>query len=60
MRINTWTILILCILALGTAAVLLVPTKEADAERTVTTGQAAAAAGATVLPTDRKLSVEPK
>jgi hypothetical protein len=51
---------ILCGLALGTAGILFVPTKQADAGRTVTTEQAAADAGATVLPTDRKLSVEPK
>ncbi len=47
-------------LALGAAGVLLLPAKEADAGRTVTTEQAAADAGATVLPTDRKLAIEPK
>ncbi|WP_431202971.1 hypothetical protein ACQ86E_29525 [Bradyrhizobium betae] len=53
-------LLILCSLALGAAAFLFVPTRQADAERTVTTEQAAADAGATVLPTDPRLRVEPK
>jgi len=53
-------VLILCSLAIGAAAFLFVPTTQADAERTVTTEQAAADAGATVLPTEPKLSVEPK
>lgn len=47
-------------LALGAAGVLLLPAKDADAGRSVTTEQAAAEAGATVLPTDRKLAIEPK
>jgi len=34
--------------------------KSADAARHSTTGQAARAAGATVLPTDPKLAIEPK
>lgn len=59
MRISI-ILLILCGLALGAAGIFFVPTVPADAERTVTTEQAAAAAGATVLPTDPNLSVEPK
>lgn len=59
MRISL-ILLIFCSLALGAAAFLFVPTTETDVERTVTTGQAAKDAGATVLPTDPKLSVEPK
>lgn len=53
-------IIILASIALGVAGVLLLPTKEADASRKVTTEQAAADAGAKVLPTDRKLAIEPK
>jgi hypothetical protein len=60
MRNPTLLLIIAASLALGAAGVLLLPAKEADAGRTVTTEQAAADAGATVLPTERKLSIEPK
>jgi hypothetical protein len=53
-------IIVLAIIVLGAASVLSLPTREADAARPVTTEQAAADAGATVLPTDPKLSIEPK
>ena len=53
-------IIILASIALGAAGLFLLPAKEVDAGRTVTTGQAAADAGAVVLPTDPKLRIEPK
>ncbi|MBW7968399.1 hypothetical protein [Bradyrhizobium sp. BR 10289] len=60
MRTLPITIAVLASLALGAAGLLLLPAKEADAGRTVTTEQAAADAGAKVLPTDPKLRIEPK
>jgi hypothetical protein len=60
MRNLSLLLIVAASLALGAAGVLLLPARDADAGRTVTTEQAAADAGATVLPTDRKLSIEPK
>lgn len=60
MRNLSLLLIVAASLALGAAGVLLLPARDADAGRNVTTEQAAADAGATVLPTDRKLSIEPK
>lgn len=60
MRNPTVLLIVAACLALGAAGMLLLPTKQADAGRSTTTEQVAADAGAVVLPTDRKLRVEPK